>query len=59
IGRPIQNTTLLGYFAAVTGLISLEGVKSAILERFPGMIGKKNIEAAEKAFNLKKEAANV
>ena len=59
IGRPIQNTTLLGYFAAVTGLISLIGVKNAIMDRFPGMIGKKNVDSAEKAFNLVKEAANV
>jgi pyruvate ferredoxin oxidoreductase gamma subunit len=59
IGRPVQNTTLLGYFAAVTGLISFEGVKKAIEERFPGLIGQKNIQAAEKAFNMAKEAINV
>lgn len=59
IGRPIQNTTLLGHFAAVTGLISFEGVRNAILERFPGMIGKKNVASAEKAFGMVKEAANV
>jgi len=59
IGRPIQNTTLLGYFAAVTGLISLEAVKNAIMDRFPGLIGKKNVESAEKAFNLVQETAHV
>ena len=59
IGRPIQNTTLLGYFAAVTGLISFDGVKKAIEERFPGMIGKKNVASAEKAFGMVKEGANV
>jgi len=59
IGRPIQNTTLLGYFAAVTGLISFEGVKNAIMDRFPGMIGQKNVKSAEKAFGMVKEAANV
>ena len=59
IGRPIQNTTLLGYFAAVTGLISFEGVRDAILDRFPGMIGQKNVASAEKAFGLVKEAAHV
>jgi pyruvate ferredoxin oxidoreductase gamma subunit len=59
IGRPVQNTTLLGYFAAVTGLISFEGVKKAIEERFPGIIGQKNIQAAEKAFNMAKEAIDV
>lgn len=59
IGRPIQNTTLLGYFAATTGLISFDGVKKAIEERFPGMIGTKNIASAERAFGIVKESANV
>jgi pyruvate ferredoxin oxidoreductase gamma subunit len=61
IGRAVQNTTLLGYFAGVTGLITFEGVKHAIEERFPGMIGRKNVAAAEKAFGLvsSKERANV
>lgn len=59
IGRPIQNTTLLGYFAAITGMISFNGVKKAIEERFPGMIGRKNVSAVEKAFALAKEAVNV
>lgn len=59
IGRPIQNTTLLGYFAAVTGLISFDGVKRAIEHRFPGPIAMKNIASAEKAFGLAKEAAHV
>jgi pyruvate ferredoxin oxidoreductase gamma subunit len=59
IGRPVQNTTLLGYFAAVSGLISFEGVRKAIEERFPGLIGQKNVQAAEKAYNMAKEAVNV
>ena len=59
IGRPVQNTTLLGYFAAVSGLISFDGVRKAIEERFPGIIGQKNVKAAEKAFNMAKEAVNV
>ncbi len=59
IGRPIQNTTLLGYFAATTGLISFEAVKKAIEERFPGMIGKKNVSSAEKAFAMVKEGVHV
>jgi pyruvate ferredoxin oxidoreductase gamma subunit len=59
IGRAIQNTTLLGYFAAVTGLISFDGVKKAIEHRFPAAIAIKNIAAAEKAFALAKEAVHV
>jgi pyruvate ferredoxin oxidoreductase gamma subunit len=59
IGRAIQNTTLLGYFAAVTGLISFDGVKKAIEHRFPAAIAIKNIAAAEKAFGMAKEAIHV
>ncbi|MCP4581644.1 MAG: pyruvate ferredoxin oxidoreductase subunit gamma [candidate division Zixibacteria bacterium] len=59
IGRPIQNTTLLGYFAAVTGLISFDGVKLALKHRFPAAIAIKNIKAVEKAFSLAKEVAHV
>ena len=59
IGRPIQNTTLLGYFAAVTGLISIDGVKKAIEHRFPAAIALRNIAAVEKAFSLAREVAHV
>lgn len=59
IGRPIQNTTLLGYFAAVTGLISFEGVKKAIQHRFPPAIAQKNIAVVERAFSLSREEAHV
>lgn len=59
IGRPIQNTTLLGYFAAVTGLISFEGVKKAIEHRFPTAVAQKNISAVERAFSLAREEAHV
>ncbi len=59
IGRPIQNTTLLGYFAAVTGLISFDGVKKAIKHRFPAAIAQRNIAAVEKAFALAREVAHV
>lgn len=59
IGRPIPNTTLLGYFAAVTGLISFEGVKKAIEHRFPAAIARKNIAVVERAFSLVREEAHV
>jgi pyruvate ferredoxin oxidoreductase gamma subunit len=59
IGRPIQNTTLLGYFAAVTQLISFDGVKKSIEHRFPAAIAIKNIKAVERAFNMAKEGAHV
>ena len=52
IGRPIQNTTLVGALAGATGLISWESVKKSILERFAGAIGEKNVAAAWEAYQL-------
>lgn len=59
IGRAIQNTTLLGYFAAVTKIISFDGVKKAIEHRFPAKIAAKNVAAVERAFSLVEERAHV
>jgi len=50
VGRPIPNAALLGGFAAETGEISLDAVKSAIKERFPGTLGEKNMAAASAAY---------
>ncbi|MDH4223733.1 MAG: pyruvate ferredoxin oxidoreductase subunit gamma [candidate division Zixibacteria bacterium] len=58
LGRPIQNTTLMGAFAGATGLISLEAIKKSVMERFPGELGKKNIAAVEKAYGIMKGAKN-
>lgn len=58
LGRPIQNTTLMGAFAGATGLISLEAIKRSVMERFPGELGKKNVAAVEKAYELMKGAKN-
>jgi pyruvate ferredoxin oxidoreductase gamma subunit len=49
-GRPIPNAVLLGAFAAQTGTLQLENVKSAILTKFSGTIGEKNVAAAAAAF---------
>lgn len=51
IGRPIPNTTLMGAFAAATGLIKLESIERCIKERFHGEIGEKNAKAAETAYD--------
>lgn len=50
LGKPIVNTLLLGYFASISGLISLESVKKAVSERFSGELETKNLIAVEKAF---------
>jgi len=52
VGRPVPNAALLGGFAAVTGLIALASVISAIRQKFPGPVAEKNIAAAKEAFEL-------
>ncbi len=49
--RPLANAPLLGGFAALTGLIRLASVESAIHQRFPGAIGEANVAAAREAYD--------
>jgi len=55
LGRPIMNTVLLGAFAGLSGMISLEAIERSIRHRFPGELGEKNIKAAERAYKLMRE----
>lgn len=50
-GRPIPNVTLLGGFAALTGLIRLESLHTAIGEKFSGKVRDGNIAAASEAYD--------
>lgn len=52
LGRPLPNAVLLGAFAALTGTVQLSSVESAILARFPGAVGEKNVAAARAAHAL-------
>lgn len=52
IRRPVPNAALLGGFAALSGLVSLESVEIAIRERFSGAVADGNTAAAAKAFDL-------
>ncbi|MGO8907567.1 MAG: 2-oxoacid:acceptor oxidoreductase family protein [Solirubrobacteraceae bacterium] len=45
-GRPVANAALLGGFAALTGMISIDAVAGAIRERFKGAVGEGNVAAA-------------
>jgi len=56
VGRPVPNAALLGAFAAISGRISLDAVKSAIEEKFPGKVGAGNIAAATAAYDAVKGA---
>jgi pyruvate ferredoxin oxidoreductase gamma subunit len=48
-GRAVANAALLGGFAALSELISLEAVTRAVRERFPGAVGERNASAARAA----------
>jgi pyruvate ferredoxin oxidoreductase gamma subunit len=50
LGKPRPNTALLGGFAALTGVVSLESVQKAIRERFAGAVGEANAEIAASAY---------
>lgn len=50
LGRPLPNAALLGGFAAISGLISLEAVAHAIRDKFSGKVADGNIAAAAEAF---------
>ena len=52
IGKPIVNTTLIGAFAGVSGLIRPESIKNAVMERFPGKVGEKNAAAIQVAYDM-------
>jgi pyruvate ferredoxin oxidoreductase gamma subunit len=48
--RPIANTPLLGGFAAMTGMIALASVETAICRKFPGFLGEVNAAAAREGY---------
>jgi len=52
LGRPLPNAVLLGGFAALSGLISLDAVAHAIREKFSGKVAEGNVAAASEAFEF-------
>jgi pyruvate ferredoxin oxidoreductase gamma subunit len=50
LGRPLPNAVLLGGFAALSGLITLDAVAQAIREKFSGKVAEANVAAATEAF---------
>jgi pyruvate ferredoxin oxidoreductase gamma subunit len=62
LGRPLPNLVLLGGFAALTDVVSIESVAAAVGQRFPGTLGERNVTAARAAFdyvhNERKELAD-
>lgn len=52
IGKPIVNTTLIGAFAGVSGIIRSESIKNAVMERFPGKTAENNAKAIQAAYEM-------
>jgi pyruvate ferredoxin oxidoreductase gamma subunit len=52
LGRPLPNTALLGGFAALTSLVSVDAVQDAIRQRFAGQVGEQNAGAARHAYDV-------
>jgi pyruvate ferredoxin oxidoreductase gamma subunit len=50
LGRPLPNAVLLGGFAGLTGIVSIDAVTKAIRERFPGRLGDGNVAGAAAAY---------
>ncbi len=57
VGRPLPNAALLGGFAALTGVITVDSVAAAIDGKFQGRIAVGNVFAARAAFALVDSAA--
>jgi pyruvate ferredoxin oxidoreductase gamma subunit len=52
LGRPLPGAPLLGGFAGLSGLISIESVARAIRDKFSGAVAEGNVAAARAAFDL-------
>ena len=52
VGRPLPNVPLLGAFAALSGLITLDAVQAAIGQKFKGGVAQGNRDAAREAFEI-------
>ena len=59
VGRAVPNVPLLGGFAALTGVIGLASLERALHEKFPEEIARRNVAAANAAFELARAAAEV
>ncbi len=53
-GKGIPNTSMLGVLAA-TGVVTIQSIKNAIMDRFKGKAGEINAEAATEAYRQSKK----
>ncbi len=59
LGRPLPNAALLGGFAALTGVVSVESVADAIRGRFSGATAEGNVAAALAAAEAVREGMTI
>jgi len=52
LGRPLPNAVLLGGFAALAGLVTLDAVAQAIRAKFSGKVADGNVAAATEAYEI-------
>lgn len=52
LGKPLPNAVLLGGFAALTGVVSILDVESALRERFKGRVFEGNRDASVEAYEF-------
>lgn len=50
IGKPFVNTVILGALSRITGVVSIDSLRKAILHRFPDERGEKNASAAQACY---------
>ena len=51
LGRVIVNTTMLGAVMKATGLLEVDDIREAMLDRFGPKLGEKNMNALARAYN--------
>jgi pyruvate ferredoxin oxidoreductase gamma subunit len=56
LGRPLPNAVLLGGFAALTGIVTLDAVAHAIRDTFSGQVAERNVAAATEAYEIVRKA---
>jgi pyruvate ferredoxin oxidoreductase gamma subunit len=56
LGRPLPNAVLLGGFAALTGIVTLEAVQHAVRDTFAGRVAAQNEAAAAEAHAFVRDA---
>ena len=52
LGKPIINTIMVGAFAGASGELSLDSLEKSVIQRYPGELGEKEVEAMKLAFRL-------